>query len=408
MTSTHNQGARSAEILEGALALAAKGYKVFPCAATADADQLRKWHEEGRFYGVGLATGLPNDLAVVDADDDDALETLRAKYGREDVKSRRGGHFWHRHPKDGKIESGSIADLVGSKCDIKADGGYVMVPPSSGKEWVAGIPDFDSLPVLPKELRKPKTEKHTGSPEFLSEETFAATADVLAQNYPEPGVRHEAGLPLAGFLGRNGVDEDDALNLIIEARGRLSNPITAETERSIAGVVRSTYEKLRNGDEDVTGGPTLETFVPGLAGKLAEALGLDEQAPESEEDRRRAREKAANEAWEKCADLASRPNITADFATTLHANGVAGESNQIRLLYLALVSRLLDKQVNVAVKGPSSGGKSYLIESVLNALPESAYYDLTTMSEKALIYLAALRRPYTLPDGRGDRQRCQA
>ena len=48
---------------------------------------------------------------------------------------------------------------------------------------------------------------------------------------------------------------------------------------------------------------------------------------------------------------------------------------------------MLDKQVNVAIKGPSSGGKSYLMESVLNAFPESAYYDLSTMSEKALIYL---------------------
>jgi hypothetical protein len=40
----------------------------------------------------------------------------------------------------------------------------------------------------------------------------------------------------------------------------------------------------------------------------------------------------------------------------------------------------------VAVKGPSSGGKSYLTEQVLSFFPESAYYALTAMSEHALAY----------------------
>jgi hypothetical protein len=40
----------------------------------------------------------------------------------------------------------------------------------------------------------------------------------------------------------------------------------------------------------------------------------------------------------------------------------------------------------VAVKGPSSGGKSYLTERVLGFFPGSAYYALTAMSERALAY----------------------
>jgi len=42
--------------------------------------------------------------------------------------------------------------------------------------------------------------------------------------------------------------------------------------------------------------------------------------------------------------------------------------------------------VSVAVKGPSSGGKSYLVECVLQYFPESAYYALTAMSEKVLAH----------------------
>ena len=57
-----------------------------------------------------------------------------------------------------------------------------------------------------------------------------------------------------------------------------------------------------------------------------------------------------------------------------------------KLLYLAVTSRFLEQPVSVAVKGPLSGGKSYLTERVLGFFPESGYYSLTAMSERALAY----------------------
>jgi hypothetical protein len=66
--------------------------------------------------------------------------------------------------------------------------------------------------------------------------------------------------------------------------------------------------------------------------------------------------------------------------------GVVGERRAAKLLYLAVTSRLLDRPVSVAVKGPSSGGKSYVTEQVLKLFPSSAYYSLTAMSEKSLAY----------------------
>ena len=95
----------------------------------------------------------------------------------------------------------------------------------------------------------------------------------------------------------------------------------------------------------------------------------------------------AEEAWDKCAELAKTSNLTAVFADALKRSGVAGESKQIQLLYLSLNSRHLDKPISVAVKGPSSGGKSHLVERVVAGFPENAVYELTSMSEKALIYL---------------------
>jgi len=107
------------------------------------------------------------------------------------------------------------------------------------------------------------------------------------------------------------------------------------------------------------------------------------------EDRRRAEQEAqSRQAWGVCKDLVLVlvPNILEHFARDLARSGVAGESRIAKLLYLAVTSRLLQKPVSIAVKGPSSGGKSYLTEQVLRFFPESSYYALTAMSEHALAY----------------------
>jgi hypothetical protein len=97
-----------------------------------------------------------------------------------------------------------------------------------------------------------------------------------------------------------------------------------------------------------------------------------------------AREEA-REAWAACEHLALAPDVLALFTEEI-GHRVAGEARTAKLLYLALTSRLLEKPVSVAVKGPSSGGKTYLVERVLDYFPEAAYHPLTAMSEKALAY----------------------
>src|SRR5438105_1676967 len=46
----------------------------------------------------------------------------------------------------------------------------------------------------------------------------------------------------------------------------------------------------------------------------------------------------------------------------------------------------MDRPVSVAVKGPSSGGKSFVVESTLKFFPSEAFYALTAMSDRALAY----------------------
>jgi len=102
------------------------------------------------------------------------------------------------------------------------------------------------------------------------------------------------------------------------------------------------------------------------------------------EAKQRAEERL--EAWDLCAELARSENILAEFDRALATVGLVGERRIAKLIYLAVTSRLLDHPVSVVVKGPSSGGKSFTVQSVLQFFPDEAFYALTAMSDRALAY----------------------
>jgi hypothetical protein len=89
---------------------------------------------------------------------------------------------------------------------------------------------------------------------------------------------------------------------------------------------------------------------------------------------------AAVEALRQEAEILER------FAETIAAAGLVGEARAAKLLYLAVTTRCFSRPVSVIVKGPSSGGKSFLVERVLDFFPASAHHTLTAMSDKALAY----------------------
>jgi hypothetical protein len=93
----------------------------------------------------------------------------------------------------------------------------------------------------------------------------------------------------------------------------------------------------------------------------------------------------AREAWSACERLAHSPEVLDQFAREI-GRRVSGEVRTAKLLYPALTSRVLERPVSVAVKGPSSGGKTYLVERVLDFFPDGAYHALTAMSDRALAY----------------------
>lgn len=79
------------------------------------------------------------------------------------------------------------------------------------------------------------------------------------------------------------------------------------------------------------------------------------------------------------------------------ALGHAGDTFLRKLVYLVLVSRLLARPLNLVVSGPSSAGKSFLVNLVCKLFPSYAAYHLSAMSERVLAYTSEdLRHRYLI------------
>lgn len=259
--------------------LAKAGYPVFPIgpdkapsvaggfyAATTDISQLAAWIEEGRgHHNVAFATGLPSRVVVIDADTAEAYEKMRKKYGEPHVKTRRGGHWYFRHPQDGKIRSTALE----AGLDCKADGGYVLAPPSKGRAWTAGIPDLGSLRKLPAELR-PK--RMAAAPEEEAggmsgdEREWAAQAIAAHVSRIGQGSRHEHLTHLCGVLLSRGVGPGDAERILIDAWTRADSELAERAAHEVPNALRTTAGALAEGR--ATGVPKMEALTPGLYEEL--------------------------------------------------------------------------------------------------------------------------------------------
>lgn len=130
------------------------GWHVLPCRpgaklpatphgfhdASDDPDQVLAWWDAMPDANVGVATGEPSGLVVLDVDPG-GLETLAALVAEHGplprtlaVHTPRGGlHGYYAHP---GVRVPCSAGKLGPAVDVRGDGGYVVAPPSV----VGGVP----------------------------------------------------------------------------------------------------------------------------------------------------------------------------------------------------------------------------------------------------------------------------
>lgn len=138
-------------MLSHALKYAERGWQVFPCRdkskkpatrhgfkdATTDADTIRRWWSGSPNKNLAIVTGAVSGLVVIDIDPrhggDETLSDWMAEHGdlppTPKVATGGGGfHLYFKHPADCTVPC--RPNVFGSGVDIKADGGYVLAPPS--------------------------------------------------------------------------------------------------------------------------------------------------------------------------------------------------------------------------------------------------------------------------------------
>jgi putative DNA primase/helicase len=240
MASVHERAERRTPTFWAAPELAKAGYPVFPVgpdkepsvaggfyAATKDMSQIAAWIEEGRAdHDIAMPTGLPTLTVIIDADTPKAYAQMVAAFGEPTVKTARGGHWYFAHPQDGKVTSRRFAPGL----DCKADGGYLIVPPSRNRAWVGGIPDLGGLPRLPKKLAHALRE----------ERSRAIRADCSGEITNEiPGGNRNATLTsLAGTMRRRGMGEAEIFGALeVTNRLRCKPPLPEEEVRRISASV---------------------------------------------------------------------------------------------------------------------------------------------------------------------------
>lgn len=200
--------------------------------ATTDPQSIDQWWASWWDANVGVRTGWPSGLLVADVDPAkgglDSVEALEYEHGDvpETLGVATGGdgfHAWFEMP---AADIRNSAGLLGPGLDIRANGGYVVAPPSlhvSGKRY-----RFDpsaSLPVLPMPA---------WMLERLEAKPTASEPKALPALIPE-GERNVWMTTLAGAMRRVGSGEGEIVHALLFANDlRCRPPLAAKELTKIA------------------------------------------------------------------------------------------------------------------------------------------------------------------------------
>ena len=299
------------DLLGAALAYAQMKFAVFPCRpgrkeprttrgfhdATKDNEQIRRWWGNSPTANIGIATGNVSSLLVIDIDPRHGgnVETLQEKHGdlpyTAIVRTGSGGqHVYLQHP------SGSLScsnGKLGPGLDIKADGGYVIAPPSlhpDGERYCwDNEHDIADIPLAPcpnwlatllsqdqeAVLREPARTKLDKTELLEVEKRAAAYLDALPPAISGQGGHNATYVAATALVHGFGLPRDRALRLLIEKYNPRCQPpwSTKQLQHKVDDAVNKPHERpygwLRNPAENKN------IDLSGITGKFAGTTAPD-------------------------------------------------------------------------------------------------------------------------------------
>jgi putative DNA primase/helicase len=230
--------------------------------ATTDARQVRHWWAETPLANVGIATGPPSDILVLDVDPrhggTETLQKLQAELGPlpATVTARTGGgglHLIFQHPSF-QVRKDTVGRLLGPGVDILSDGCIMVAPPSkhaSGKRyrWEKGNSYGE---IAPAALPAPWLDRlrRNGAGESVSDGAAAQAEGLVLE-----GSRNNYLTSIAGTIQRSGASPEALLAVLAaENRAKCCPPLdNAELEKIVASVTRYPAPPIGDGADAAEG-----------------------------------------------------------------------------------------------------------------------------------------------------------
>lgn len=264
-------------LLESALELWRNGFSVIPAhpgskrplvpwieyqSRRPTKEEIYRWWQQYPNANIGIVTGKISGVVVIDLDLDKGGNESGARIYEQAptdliVKTGRGGyHLYYHYPEDVDHIPNRVGLLPG--VDIRADGGYVVVPPSvhsSGRlyEWTRHGEPGKLPPHLVGLLTSHASAERDGeedSPKWLS--------DLLAG--VKEGQRNDACARLCGYLIGKGMPKDVVLAIIRQwnekNRPSLPDHEVVATVESICRTVRRRGTVPQSRSQDGSTGQT--------------------------------------------------------------------------------------------------------------------------------------------------------
>jgi hypothetical protein len=261
-------------LLEAALRYAELGYRVFPCVAggkvpltphgfqdaTTDLTQIEMWWSDHPNANIGMPTA---GLLVIDVDGpdnpwpEDAEKALDLARAATSLTPRGGRHHIFQAPAGKTLTC--TAGKIAPKIDTRANGGYIVVPPSTVKGRRYQWADGSELDVPADDLCEPPEwllGLLNGSPPLFNEPAPLSTADSASPsgeriaadgatleadgNVIPSGQRNAALARLAGSMRRVGMNREEILGALERVNaGRCRPPLPPrEVERIASSIAR--------------------------------------------------------------------------------------------------------------------------------------------------------------------------
>lgn len=205
-------------IVHGSKAPAVK-WLAFMEHAPTDAE-LEEWFATGS-NGVGIVTGAVSGIVVLDFDGEAGEEAFfKLHLQTPSVKTPHGYHAYFSHP-GGRVRN---AVKLREGIDVRADGGYVVCPPTEDYSWMPSLALGD-VPLLP--APKWAVRREDGPPDVVP-------LHVVPPHSVKQGGRNDALAKLGGYMRRKDASEAVIAAALLAENSTYDPPLSEAEVRKVA------------------------------------------------------------------------------------------------------------------------------------------------------------------------------